>query len=147
MHQPVWGGWGGEERDPTKDPHVQSFGEAGFTVEAGEGSLTLRPVAGGRSQEGPASSFLVTGSPRQEAMRGILNISWGGTNSSTCRWTRVVSGVVEECPLPTDYSGECCTTPQHHTPSGSRVSHCEPAQSSQSPHDQHTHFTDKKIEA
>lgn len=111
MHQPVWGGWGGEERDPTKDPDIPSFGEAGFTVEAGEGPLTLRPAARGRSQEGPASSFSVTGSPRQEAIRGILDISWGGTNSSTCRWTRVVSGVVEECLLPTDYSGECCTAP------------------------------------
>ena len=78
----IWGGWGREECDPTKDLHVQSFGRAGFTVEAGEGPLTLRPAAGGRqraaqrSQEGPASSFCVSGSPRQEAMRGILDVSW-----------------------------------------------------------------------
>ena len=52
---------------------------------------------------------------------------------------------MEKCSLPTDYSGERYTTPG--TPLGSRVSRCEPAQSSQSPHDQHAHFTDKKIEA
>ena len=46
MNQPVWGGVGLEKRDPTEDPHAQSFGGAGFTIEAGEGPLTLRPAAG-----------------------------------------------------------------------------------------------------
>ena len=70
-----------------KDQHVQSFGGAGFTVKAGEGPLTLsqeevNAASSARVMgKGPASKALPPPSwpwesPRQEAMRRILDISW-----------------------------------------------------------------------